>query len=384
MWRFMYDEVFPAESVWASYLAAHGEHVYPPIMERLKGVAKDLGLWNLFLPSFGGFSNVEYAPIAEISGWSPVIAPEAINCQAPDTGNMEVLEKFGTIEQRHTWLNPLLEGTIRSAFAMTEPDVASSDATNISTTVVRRGDDIVINGHKSWITGVADERCRFLIVMGLSDTDAARHRRHSLVIIPRDSPGVEIVRHLPIFGFQDQHGHSEIRFHDVCVPSSALLGGEGDGFRIAQARLGPGRIHHAMRALGMAERALALLIDRARQRSTFGERLIDRGQVRDQIAQSRMEIDQARLYVLRTAWSIDECGTAGSLGDIAGIKIVAPNVAVSVIDRAIEVFGAAGVGNDTPLAYFSAWARALRIVDGPDAVHRRTITRIELTKERPG
>jgi acyl-CoA dehydrogenase len=383
MWDFMREEVFPAEAEWAEHLRTHGEHTHPPVMERLKTSARQRGLWNLFLPKFAGLSNVDYAAIAEISGWSPVIAPEAINCQAPDTGNMETLELFATPEQREQWLEPLLAGEIRSAFAMTEPDVASSDATNIETRIVRDGDEYVLNGHKWWITGVADERCRLLIVMGKTDVEAAPHRQQSMLLVPIDTPGVEVVRHLPIFGYQDQHGHSELVFRDVRLPVSSLLAGEGDGFTIAQARLGPGRIHHAMRAIGMAERALALMVDRAKSRVAFGQHLSEQGVVRDLIAQSRIEIDQARLYVYETAWLIDQHGAKGARTGIAGIKVAAPAMATRVIDRAIEVFGGMGVSDDVPLAYFYAWARVLRIVDGPDAVHRRSIARDELRRVPP-
>jgi acyl-CoA dehydrogenase len=383
MWDFMREHVFPAEPVWAQQLAEHGEHSYPPVMEELKKEARSRELWNLFLPSLSGLSNVDYAAVAEITGWSPVIAPEAINCQAPDTGNMETFHLFGTDEQKRQWLEPLLAGEIRSAFAMTEPAVASSDATNITTRIVRDGDDYVVNGRKWWITGVADERCRIFIVMGKTDPDAPSHRQQSMVLVPRDTPGVEIVRHLPIFGYQDQHGHSEIVFRDVRVPATNLLAGEGDGFAIAQARLGPGRIHHAMRAVGMAERALALMVERAQSRVAFGRTLAEQGSVRDLIADSRIDIDQARLLVYKTAWLIDRFGAKGARSEIAAIKVAAPAMALRVIDRAIEVFGAAGVSNDTPLAYFYAWARVLRIVDGPDAVHRRSIAREELGRPRP-
>jgi acyl-CoA dehydrogenase len=383
MWDFMREHVFPAEPVWAQQLAEHGEHSYPPVMEELKKQARSRELWNLFLPSLSGLSNVDYAAVAEITGWSPVIAPEAINCQAPDTGNMETFHLFGTDEQKRQWLEPLLAGEIRSAFAMTEPAVASSDATNITTRIVRDGDDYVVNGRKWWITGVADERCRIFIVMGKTDPDAPSHRQQSMVLVPRDTPGVEIVRHLPIFGYQDQHGHSEIVFRDVRVPATNLLAGEGDGFAIAQARLGPGRIHHAMRAVGMAERALALMVERAQSRVAFGRTLAEQGSVRDLIADSRIDIDQARLLVYKTAWLIDRFGAKGARSEIAAIKVAAPAMALRVIDRAIEVFGAAGVSNDTPLAYFYAWARVLRIVDGPDAVHRRSIAREELGRPRP-
>jgi acyl-CoA dehydrogenase len=383
MWDFMREHVFPAEPVWAQQLAQHGEHSSPPVMEELKKEARSRDLWNLFLPSLSGLSNVDYAAVAEITGWSPVIAPEAINCQAPDTGNMETLHLFGSDEQKQQWLEPLLAGEIRSAFAMTEPAVASSDATNITTRIVRDGGDYVVNGHKWWITGVADERCQVFIVMGKTDPEAPAHRQQSMVLVPRDTPGVEIVRHLPIFGYQDQHGHSEIVFRDVRVPATNLLAGEGDGFAIAQARLGPGRIHHAMRAVGMAERALALMVDRAKSRVAFGRSLAEQGVVRDLIADARIDIDQARLLVYKTAWLIDRFGAKGARTEIAAIKVAAPAMALRVIDRAIEVFGAAGVSDDTPLAYFYAWARVLRIVDGPDAVHRRSIAREELDRPRP-
>ncbi|WP_310962477.1 acyl-CoA dehydrogenase family protein [Nocardioides terrisoli] len=378
MWDFMHEDVFAAEPVWAAELRELGEHAHPPVMESLKASARRRGLWNLFHHEFGGLSNLEYASVAEITGWSPVIAPEAINCQAPDTGNMETLHLFATPEQRERWLEPLLEGEIRSAYAMTEPQVASSDATNIETSIVRDGDEYVVTGRKWWITGVADERCEIFIVMGRTDPNAATHRQQSMVLVPRDTPGVEVVRHLPIFGYQDQHGHSEIRFDGARVPVANLLGEEGGGFAIAQARLGPGRIHHAMRAVGMAERALALMVDRAKDRVAFGVPLADQGVVQDLIARSRIEIDQVRLYVERTAWLIDQDGAKNARGEIAGIKVAAPEVATAVIDRAIEVYGGAGVSDDTPLAYFYAWARVLRIVDGPDAVHRRTVARNEL------
>ena len=383
MWDFMRSHVFPAEPVWARYLAEHGPHAYPPVMEELKAEARRRGLWNLFLPKLSGLSNLEYAAVAEISGWSPVIAPEAINCQAPDTGNMEILDLFATPEQRKRWLEPLLDGTIRSAFAMTEPDVASSDATNIETRIERDGDEYVINGRKWFISGVADSRCEVFIVMGKTDPTAELHRQQSMILVPRDTPGVTIERHIPLFGYQDQHGHSEVVFRNVRVPASNLLAGEGDGFRIAQARLGPGRIHHAMRAIGMAERALALMVDRAKSRVAFGKHLAEQANVQDAIAQSRIEIDQARLLVYHAAWKIDQVGAKEARKEISAIKVAAPAMATAVIDRAIEIFGAAGVSDDTPLAYFYAWARALRIVDGPDAVHRRTIARLELKSTPP-
>ncbi len=383
MWDFMREHVFPAEPVWDTYLAEHGAHATPPVIEDLKAEARRRGLWNLFLPSLSGLSNLEYAAVAEISGWSPVIAPEAINCQAPDTGNMETLELFATPEQRERWLEPLLAGKIRSAFAMTEPAVASSDATNITTQITRDGDDYVINGRKWWITGVAGERCEIFIVMGKTDPTAEPHRQQSMILVPRDTPGVRVVRHLPVFGYQDQHGHSEILFQDVRVPAINLLASDGDGFKIAQARLGPGRIHHAMRAIGMAERALALMVDRTKSRIAFGKHLAEFANVQDMIADSRIEIDQVRLLVYNAAWLIDRHGAKRAKAEISEIKVAVPAVAVAVIDRAIEVFGAMGVCDDTVLAGLYAWARALRIVDGPDAVHRRTIARHELKRTPP-
>jgi acyl-CoA dehydrogenase len=383
MWDFMRERVFPAEPVYKEWLAAHDPHGHPPVMEELKAEARRRGLWNLFLPSLSGLSNLEYASVAEISGWSPVIAPEAINCQAPDTGNMETLHMFASPEQKQRWLDPLLDGTIRSAFAMTEPDVASSDATNITTSITRDGDDYVLNGRKWWTSGAADERCQIFIVMGKTDPETKTHRQQSMVLVPRDTPGLNIERQLPIFGYQDQHGHSEITLRNVRVPAENILASEGDGFMIAQARLGPGRIHHAMRAIGMAERALALMVDRAKSRVAFGKHLAEQGVVREMIAQSRIDIDQARLLVLKTAWLIDKHGARGARTEIAAIKVAAPAAAIAVIDRAIEVFGGAGVSDDTPLAYFYAWARVLRIVDGPDAVHRRSIAKEELKRTPP-
>jgi acyl-CoA dehydrogenase len=378
---FLHHEVIPAESEYDAWRATHDSHAHPPVIERLKNTARERGLWNLFLPEVSGLSNVDYADVAEITGWSPVIAPEAINCQAPDSGNMETLQRFATPEQKAQWLEPLLAGEIRSAFAMTEPDVASSDATNITTQIERNGDEYVVNGRKWFVSGAADARCQIFIVMGKSDAHAVTHRQQSMVLVPRDTPGLAIERHLPLFGYQDQHGHSEVVFRDVRVPLSNVLAGEGDGFTIAQARLGPGRVHHAMRAIGMAERALALLVERAKERVAFGKHLSEYANVQDLIADSRIEIDQTRLLVYKTAWLIDQFGAKGARTEIAAIKVAAPNMATRVIDRAIEVFGAAGVSDDTPLAYFYAWARALRIVDGPDAVHRRSIAREELRKK---
>ncbi|MDA8372884.1 MAG: acyl-CoA dehydrogenase family protein [Actinomycetota bacterium] len=383
MWEFMREEIFPAEAEYEQWRRINDPHEHPPVLERLKDSAKRRDLWNLFLPELSGLSNVEYAPVAEISGWSPVIAPEAINCQAPDSGNMETLSLFATPAQKERWLEPLLSGDIRSGFAMTEPDVASSDATNITTRIVREDNDYVINGRKWWISGAADRRCEIFITMGKTDPDAETHRQQSMILVPRDTPGLTIERNLPIFGYQDQHGHSEIVFRNVRVPADNLLGGEGDGFMIAQARLGPGRVHHAMRAIGMAERALALMVDRAKYRVAFGKYLAEQGVVRDMIAQSRIDIDQVRLLVHKTAWLIDQYGAKGARIEIAAIKVAAPATAIAVIDRAIEIFGGQGVSDDTPLAYLYAWARALRIVDGPDAVHRQSIARVELRRKRP-
>jgi acyl-CoA dehydrogenase len=382
MRAFLDEEVLPAEAVYDAWRAerrgTEQEWDHPPVVEELKTKARERGLWNLFLPSLSGLSNLEYAAVAEVSGWSPVIAPEAINCQAPDTGNMETLHLFGTPEQQEQWLNPLLEGEIRSAFAMTEPQVASSDATNIETSIVRDGDDYVINGRKWWISGAADARCQIFIVMGKTDFDAPRHRQQSMVLVPRNTPGVEITRHLPTFGYQDQHGHSEMTFTDVRVPVSNLLGEEGGGFAIAQARLGPGRIHHCMRLIGMAERAVDLMVKRAQERVAFGKPLAEQGVVREQIALSRMEIEQARLLVLKTAWLIDKYTAKGAASEIASIKVIVPRMACTVIDRAMQVHGGAAMSDDTPLAYFYSWARALRFADGPDEVHIRSVARQEL------
>ncbi|MDN5859713.1 MAG: acyl-CoA dehydrogenase family protein [Pseudonocardia sp.] len=382
MRAFLDERVLPAEAGYEAFRAERRgtarEWDLPPIMEELKAEARSRGLWNLFLPALSGLSNLDYAPVAEVSGWSPVIAPEAINCQAPDTGNMETLHLFGTPEQQEQWLQPLLDGEIRSAFAMTEPDVASSDASNIATRIVRDGTDYVINGTKWWISGAADARCAIFIVMGKTDPGAAPHRRQSMVLVPRDTPGLTIKRHLPVFGYQDQHGHSEIEFRDVRVPASNVLGEEGGGFAIAQARLGPGRIHHCMRLIGMAERAIDLMVRRARTRTAFGGPLSDQGVVREQIALSRMEVEQARLLVLKAAWLIDEVGAKGAATEIAAIKVVCPRMACAVIDRAIQIHGGGGMSDDFPLASFYSWARVLRLADGPDEVHVRSVARQEL------
>jgi acyl-CoA dehydrogenase len=377
---FMREEVFPAEAEYDAWLARQsgGHDQVPEVVERLKSAARARGLWNLFLPSVSGLSNVEYAPLAEATGWCPLLAPEAINCQAPDTGNMEVLHMFGTALQREQWLEPLLDGRIRSAFAMTEPDVASSDARNISTAIIRDGEEYVINGRKWWTTGAPDPRCTILIVMGKTDPDAEAHAQQSMILVPKDTPGVEVVRSLPVFGYHDHQGHAEIRFTDVRVPADNLIAGEGQGFHIAQARLGPGRIHHCMRAIGMAERALHLMCERAVSRVAFGKALAEQGVVQEQIAQSRIEIEQARLLVLKTAWLIDTVGAKGARSEIAAIKVVAPRVASAVVDRAIQVHGGAGVSDDFPLARIYAGLRTLRLADGPDEVHVRTVARTEL------
>jgi len=382
MRAFLDDRILPAEAAYLEFRAARrgtpSEWELPPVVEELKAEARAQGLWNLFLPSISGLSNLEYAAVAEVTGWSPDIAPEVINCQAPDTGNMETLHLFGTPEQKEQWLEPLLAGEIRSAFAMTEPDVASSDATNIQTSIVRDGDDYVINGRKWWISGAADERCKIFILMGKTDPEAASHRQQSMVLVPRDTPGLSIDRHLPTFGFQDQHGHSELTLTDVRVPVTNLLGEEGGGFTIAQARLGPGRIHHCMRLIGMAERAIDLMARRAQSRVAFKRPLSEQGVVREHIALSRIEVEQARLLVLKTAWLIDSAGSKGAATEIAAIKVAVPRMACTVIDRAIQIHGGGGITDITPLPAFYTWARALRLADGPDEVHLRTVARQEL------
>jgi acyl-CoA dehydrogenase len=382
MQAFMDERVFPAEAEYERYRREQGrdDHTLPPVVEELKREARSRGLWNLFLPDVSGLTNLEYASVAEITGWSSHIAPESINCDAPNTGNMEVLHMFGTAEQKSQWLQPLMEGEIRSAFAMTEPDVASSDATNISTSIARAGDDYVINGRKWWTTGINDPRCKIMILMGKTDPSQSVHRQQSMILVPTDTPGVEVVRALPVFGYSDQHGHGEVRFTDVRVPASNLIANEGDGFTIAQARLGPGRIHHCMRAIGAAERALRLMCERAVSRVAFGQEIARQGVVREQIAESRMEIDQARLMVLKTADLIDKHGAKGARTEIAAIKVIAPRIALKVIDRAIQVHGGAGVSDDFPLARMYAGIRTLRIADGPDEVHVRTVARQELGK----
>ncbi len=383
--EFMVDEVLPAEKVYDEYRAAAGpgNHSVPPVIEELKATARDRGLWNLFLPSESGLTNLEYAPLAELTGWSTEIAPEAINCAAPDTGNMEVLHMFGTAEQKKQWLEPLLAGEIRSAFSMTEPAVASSDARNIETSIARDGDHYVINGRKWWTSGANDPRCKVLIVMGRTNPDAASHQQQSMILVPVDTPGVNILRSTSVFGWQDQHGHAEIVYSNVRVPAANILAEEGMGFAIAQARLGPGRIHHCMRAIGVAERALALMTERARTRIAFGKPLAEQGMVQQQIAMSRNEIDQARLLCEKAAWTIDQHGNRAAFTLVSQIKAVAPLMACNVIDRAIQVHGGGGVTDDFPLARMYGWHRAMRLFDGPDEVHIRTVARAELGRE-PG
>ena len=383
--EFMVEQVLPAEKSYDEYRAAAGpgDFTVPPVVEELKRTARDRGLWNLFLPSVSGLTNLEYAPLAEVSGWSTEIAPEAINCAAPDTGNMEVLHMFGTDEQKERWLDPLLAGEIRSAFSMTEPAVASSDARNIETSIVRDGDDYVINGRKWWTSGANDPRCAVLIVMGRTNPEAASHQQQSMILVPVDTPGVTIIRSTSVFGWQDQHGHAEIVYDNVRVPASNLLAQDGMGFAIAQARLGPGRIHHCMRAIGVAERALALMTERARTRIAFGKPLAEQGMVQQQIAVSRNEIDQARLLCEKAAWTIDEHGNRAAFALVSQIKAVAPLMSCNVIDRAIQVHGGGGVSDDFPLARMYGWQRAMRIFDGPDEVHLRTVARAELGRE-PG
>jgi acyl-CoA dehydrogenase len=380
---FMDSEVFPAEAIYhlqREQLLAEGKpHALPAVVEELKTKAKALGLWNLFLPHYGhGLSVTDYATLAEITGWSPDLAPEAINCAAPDTGNMELLDMFGTDKQKEQWLKPLLDGQIRSAFAMTEPAVASSDARNIQTQIVKDGDHYVINGIKWWTTGAMDERCEILIVMGKTNPDADDHHQQSMVLVPMNTPGVKVVRNLTVFGYVDQHGHAEITFTNVRVPITNLLGAEGEGFALAQARLGPGRIHHCMRAIGMAERALSLMIKRTVSREAFGKELIKQGVIQDWIAQARIDIEQARLLVLKAAWMIDSVGAKGARKEIAAIKVAVPQMAERIIDHAIQSYGGAGVSQDSPLAAMYAGVRTLRIVDGPDEVHIRDIARLEI------
>ena len=381
---FMEQSVLPAEPVYREQLRASGDpHAYPAVLDELKAEARTRALWNLFLPHrtewTDGLSNLDYAHLAEIMGRSP-IASEACNCNAPDTGNMEILTMFGSRRQQEDWLVPLLEGSIRSAFAMTEPAVASSDATNIQCSIQRDGDQYVINGRKWWITNALHPLCRILIVMGKTDPEAPTHQQQSMVLVPIDTAGVTIERNLEVFGYAEREGHAEITFDHVRVPVSNLLGEEGSGFAIAQARLGPGRVHHCMRAIGMAERALELMVTRVSGRVAFGQPLADQGVIQQWIADSRIAIDQARLYTLYTAWLMDTQGNKAARGAVAGIKVAVPAMAQEVIDRAIQAHGAAGVSQDFPLAEMYAHSRILRIADGPDEVHRRAIARLELKR----
>ncbi len=379
---FMDSHIYPAEPIYRQQMEDSGNpHHHPQILEDLKVEARSRGLWNLFLPDpehGAGLSVLEYAPLAEITGRSVWMAPDVLNCSAPDTGNMEILHMFGTPEQKEVWLHPLLEGEIRSCFSMTEPDVASSDATNIRTRIERDGDDYVITGRKWFSSGAASERCKFSIVMGVTDPDADRHRMQSMVIVPMDTPGVTIEREPEVFGYQDRGGHPQILFDGVRVPASNLLGEQGGGFAIAQARLGPGRIHHCMRAIGAAERCLDLMVQRSQARTAFGRPLSEQGVVREWIANARIQIEQVRLLVLKTAWLIDNVGTKGARTEIAAIKVAAPNLLTSIADDAMQLFGAAGFTDDFPLAEFYSMGRWLRIADGPDEVHRRSVARAEL------
>ncbi|WP_022926907.1 acyl-CoA dehydrogenase family protein [Patulibacter americanus] len=384
---FMDERVYPAERVYDEQMHAAGDpHHQPAILEELKAEAKAAGLWNLFHPhdtEWGpGLSNGEYAPLAEIMG-RVHFAPEVFNCNAPDTGNMEVLELFGTEEHRERWLTPLLLGEVRSAFAMTEPDVASSDATNIAMRIERDGDEYVLNGRKWWTSNALHQNCQVMIVMGKTAPDAAPHKQQSMLVVPMDTPGITVVRGLPVFGYQDREGHAEVRFDDVRVPASAILKGEGEGFAIAQARLGPGRIHHCMRSIGAAERALELLCRRAQERVTFGKPVADNANVQDWIAEGRIEIEMIRLLAMKTAWLMDTVGNKHARTEIAAIKVAAPQVALKIIDRAIQVHGGGGVSDDFPLAMMWAHQRTLRLADGPDEVHKRTIAKFELRKNPP-
>jgi acyl-CoA dehydrogenase len=386
---FMERFVYPAESRFQEEVAANRRSGNPwlasAVIEELKREARAAKLWNLFLPDSehgAGLTNLEYAPLCEIMGRSP-LAPEAFNCSAPDTGNMEVLARYGSAEQRQRWLEPLLEGRIRSAFAMTEPAVASSDATNIEARIVRDGDHYVINGRKWWTSGAGDPRCEILIFMGKSDPGAERHAQHSMILVPMKTPGVSVKRQLSVFGYDDApHGHAEIEFTDVRVPAANLLLGEGRGFEIAQGRLGPGRIHHCMRLIGLAERALEMLCRRALERTAFGRRLSEQGVTLERIAEARIEIDQARWLVLNAAYMMDTVGNRAAKKEIAMIKVAAPNMACRVLEWAIQLHGGAGVSQDFPLAHAYAAARSLRLADGPDEVHRAQIGKLELSRYR--
>ncbi|MCH9826682.1 MAG: acyl-CoA dehydrogenase family protein [Gammaproteobacteria bacterium] len=389
--RFMDDHVFPAEAAFFAEVEANRKSgnawIPTAVVESLKEKAQAAGLWNLFLPESAdgaGLSNLEYAPLAELMGRSP-IAPEVFNCSAPDTGNMEVLARYGSPQQQERWLKPLLAGEIRSCFAMTEPAVASSDATNIEARITRDGDDYVLKGRKWWTSGANDPRCKVAIFMGKSDPDGAdRHRQQSMILVPMDAPGLKILRHLPVFGYDDApHGHAEIEFDDVRVPASNMLLGEGRGFEIAQGRLGPGRIHHCMRLVGLAERALSLMCRRASQRKAFGRLVAEQSVTMERIADARILIDQARFLTLNAAWMMDTVGNKAALKEIGMIKVAAPNMACQVIDWAMQVHGAAAMSDDFPLAYAYTSARSLRFADGPDEVHRNQIAKLELRAQLP-